>query len=71
MENGKEIVRNRQLNFYAGDRLMVNMMAPQPTKPSSQSANPGALPALPPKTQPPVALPGDESLGTKSAAPKR
>ena len=27
-ENGKPVVRERQVNFYAGDRLMVNMTAP-------------------------------------------
>jgi uncharacterized protein (TIGR03000 family) len=41
-ENGQEVVRERQLNFHAGDRLMVNMMAPQkasnPTLPAPRRA---------------------------------
>ena len=29
-ENGQEVVRHRKLNFHAGDRLAVNLMAPEP-----------------------------------------
>jgi uncharacterized protein (TIGR03000 family) len=29
-ENGQEVVRHRKVNFHAGDRLTVNLMAPEP-----------------------------------------
>ena len=37
-ENGKEVNRDRKLNFYAGDRLMVNLMAPP--KPAAKPPQP-------------------------------
>jgi uncharacterized protein (TIGR03000 family) len=40
-ENGQEVVRERQVSFHAGDRLMVNMMAPQ--QKSNEPARPQAL----------------------------
>ena len=53
MANGKEVVRVRNVNVYAGDRLMVNMMEAQPKKPKKESLQP-KKPASPPK---PVAVP--------------
>jgi uncharacterized protein (TIGR03000 family) len=53
-ENGKEVVRDRKLEFYAGDRLMVNLLAPvnKATLPPPQPA-----PAKKPTPQPPAPAP--------------
>lgn len=40
MENGKEVVRDRKLSFYAGDRLMVNLMAPPKASPKQVQSAP-------------------------------
>lgn len=51
-QNGQEVLRDRQLSFHAGDRLMVNMLAPQ------QSQQPQAQqPAPIPRPQPAPAEP--------------
>jgi len=47
LENGKEVVRDRRLDFYAGDRLMVNLMAPAKkaaTQPLQQPPPPAPIP---------------------------
>jgi len=52
-ENGKEVVRDRQLNFYAGDRLMVNMMAPAKQPPAQALPAPRQAPPVPRQAPPP------------------
>jgi len=37
-ENGQEVVRDRQLGFHAGDRLRVDMLAPQQSQLQTQPA---------------------------------
>jgi uncharacterized protein (TIGR03000 family) len=39
-ENGKEVVRDRKLTFFAGDRLMVNLRDPAKKTPSQTSPVP-------------------------------
>jgi uncharacterized protein (TIGR03000 family) len=39
-EKGQEVVRNRQISFYGGDRLMVNMLAPDKKDRPAASAKP-------------------------------
>jgi uncharacterized protein (TIGR03000 family) len=50
-ENGKEVVRTRKVDIYAGDRMMVNFMAP------SKSSAPRPAPLPPPKPAPSEAVP--------------
>jgi len=52
-ENGKEVVRDRQLNFYAGDRLMVNMMVPAQQSPAQALPAPRQAPPAPRQVPPP------------------
>jgi len=49
-ENGKPVVRERQVNFYSGDRLMVNMTAPP--KNNAAAANSNAAPNNPATPKP-------------------
>jgi uncharacterized protein (TIGR03000 family) len=52
-ENGKEVVRDRQLNFYAGDRLMVNLMVPAQQSPAQAPPAPRQAPPAPRQVPPP------------------
>jgi uncharacterized protein (TIGR03000 family) len=51
MENGKEVSRTRQMDIYAGDRLMVNFLAP------AKSSAPRPAPLKPPTPVPPAPAP--------------
>ena len=50
-ENGKDVVRTRKIDVYAGDRLMVNFLAP------AKSAPPRPQPLKAPNPAPPTPIP--------------
>ena len=50
VENGKEVVRTRKMDIFAGDRLMVNFLAPAKTA----APRPAPLPAPKPAPSNPV-----------------
>src|SRR5262249_32300789 len=51
IENGQEVVRDRKIDFYAGDRVMVNLLAPA-NKGTQQRLLPAPKPAAPPAPAP-------------------
>jgi len=53
VENGQEVVRTRKMDIYAGDRLMVNFMAP------GKSAPPKPAPLKAPTPAPPAPAPSN------------
>lgn len=51
VENGKEVLRTRKMEIYAGDRLMVNFLG------SEKAAPPRPAPLKPPTPAPPAPTP--------------
>jgi uncharacterized protein (TIGR03000 family) len=51
VENGQEVLQTRKVDIYAGDRLMVNLLAPAKTA----AQRPGQL--KPPTPTPPAPVP--------------